>query len=247
MTRQSTGQSLIQIRRTTDEKLVRSVPEPEFTSSWHPYSHAKVLDATALAVEKSNLKVEKKIYSLSAGGDKMFGLWEVGKRDGKTNCIGFRNSINKQLSIGYLSILTVIVCTNQITNANWFILRKHTSGLTVVELGELAYEAISQVVQDFDVTDKWHESLKEVKIEKRRMEQLTIKAMRQDILAPSKFKEFDQLLFGTEEVEPIYEPSLYGFHGALTQLIREHPLGTNTLENQRITAFVDKVKSKSSH
>ena len=141
----------------------------------------------------------------------------------------------------------MIVCTNQITNANWFILRKHTSGLTVVELSKLAYEAISQVVQDFDTTDRWHESLKEVEIEKRRMEQLTIKAMRQDILAPSKFKEFDQLLFGTEEVDPIYEQSLYGFHGALTQLIREHSLGTNTLENQRITAFVDKMRSKSAH
>lgn len=235
-----------ELRRTTEE-IVRSVPEPEFTPTWHPHSHAKVIDATAVAVEKLGLKVGKKIYSLYNGGRGMHGMWEVGQRDGKMNCVGFRNSIDMTASVGYLSILTVIVCTNQITNAKWFILRKHTSGLTTAELGELAYGAISQVVKDFDTTDRWHEELKEHKLEKRRMESLTIKAMREGVLVPSRFKEFDKLLFGAEEQKPVYEKSLYGFHGALTELIRDHSLGTNTWENKQITEFIDSVKTRATH
>lgn len=233
-------------RRVTEE-LVRSIPEPEFTPTWHPHSHAKVIDATAMAVKKLGLEVGEKTYSLWHGGAGMHGLWEVGRRNGKMNCVGFRNSMDMSVSVGYLSILTIVVCTNQITNANWFILRKHTSGLTIAELGELAFEAISQVVKDFDVTDQWHEGLKEFKLEKRRIEQLTVRAMREDVLVPSKFKEFDKLLFGTKEEKPIYDQTLYGFHGALTQLIRDHNLGVNTLENKRITAFVDSAKTKATH
>jgi len=50
------------------------------------------------------------------------------------------------------------------------------------------------------------------------------------------------LLFGTGEEKSVYNNSLHGFHGALTQLIREHSLGTNMYENQRITKFIDNAK-----
>lgn len=228
-------------RRITEAKVC-SVPQPEFTKSWHPYSHAAVIEATAMAVKQHNLKVDEKTYSLGKHGANMFGLWTVGKTNGKSNAIAFRNSMDKSLSIGYSSFLTVIVCTNQITHAKWFVLRKHTSGLTVAQLSNLAVDAIGDVVKDFNVLDNWHEGLKEYKLEKRRMEQLTVRAMREGILAPTKFREFDGLLFGDKDQEPTYDKSLHGFHGALTQVIRDHNLHTVNYENQRITDLVNKIK-----
>ena len=173
----------------------------------------------------------------------MFGLWEVGDEvNGKKNCVGFRNSMNKMISVGYTSVLTVLTCINQITHANWFVVRKHTSGLTVAELSELAIDAIERVVQDFGVTNAWHEELKKFKLEKRRIEQLTVHAMREEVMAPSKFKYFDELMFGSKDKEPTYDQTLYGFHGALTQLIRDTNFHVNVDMNRKITGFTNRIK-----
>lgn len=228
--------------RRIDEKRVCSIPEPPFTATWHPHSHKKVVEATAMALEKFKIPVEEKTYSLSTTGANMMGLWTIGKKDGKHNSLAFRNSTDMTWAVGFSSFLTVIVCTNQITHANWFVLRRHTSGLTVEQLGELAEGAIEQVLKDFDVVDDWHESLKETKLEKRRLEQLTVQAMRKDILVPSKFKEFDELLFGANGDKPIYDRTLYGFHGALTQVIRNDNLHLIAERNQKITKFVNTVR-----
>jgi len=230
--------------RRIDEDLVRSVPQPEFTPTWKPYSHAQVIDATAIAVEKNGLTVRKKTYSLDVSGANMFGLWEVGKRNGKMNCIGFRNSVNKQLSIGYTSVLTIVVCTNQITHANWFLLRRHTAMLTVASLSKLAQGAVDRVVQDFNVTDRWHEDLKNYEIKRRKAELLTVRAMREEVLSPSKFLEFDALLFGAENKKPVYDLNLHGFHGALTQLIRDNNLHVLAIKNKQITNFINDVKQR---
>lgn len=228
-------------RRLTEESII-AIPQPDFTKSWHPHSHGAVIEATATAVKQFNLTVSEKTYSVARQGSNMMGLWAVGKRNGKVNAIAFRNSMNKSLSIGYASFLTVIVCTNQITNDSWFVLRKHTSGLTVAELSNLAVDAIGKVVEDFDILDDWHEGLKEYKLEKRRMEQLTVRAMREGVLAPKKFHEFDDLLQDTSDQEAVYDRTLYGFHGALTQVIRDNSLHWINNQNQKITSFVNKVK-----
>lgn len=230
-------------RRCT-EAIVRGIPEPKFTDTWHPHGHGKVIDATALAVESLGLKIKNKSYSLSAGGMKMFGLWQIEQTNGKFNCLGFRNSMDKSMSIGYISVLTVIVCTNQITHGNYFQLRRHTSGLDVQQLGELASEAIGKVVTDLKITNDWHEGLKEISLEHRRAEQLVVRAMRTGVLAPTNFKEFDALFFGGGGVAPVYEQTLYGFHGALTQIIRDHSYGRNVILNQEITAFVNEIRAK---
>lgn len=232
-------------RRLTEAKVL-SIPRPDFTETWHPYTHKDVINATKLALEKFKVDVGKKIYSLSSDGVDMFGLWEIGKRNGKTNALGFRNSIGKRMSIGYTSVLTVVVCTNQITHANWFIVRKHTSQLDVAELGGLAEGAIEKVMKDFDVLDSWHEGLREVEIGRQKANTLIVEAMRKQILAPSKFHEFDKLYFGDDAtgVEPVYDQTLYGFHGTLTQLIRDTNLHVNADKNRRITQFVDDVRKK---
>ena len=231
--------------RRTHEAMIRAIPEPAFTPTWHPHSHAKVLDATAEACDKLGLKVGKKTYSLSSGGDRMHFLWEVDEAIGKKFCIGGRNSLDKMLSVAYTSVLTILVCTNQITHANWFQVRRHTAGLTVAQLGDVAMIAIQRVVDDFRVTDAWHEGLKSYALEQNVIEQLTVKAMRVGILPPSKFPQFDELLFGSADIEPVYESNLYGVHGALTQLIRNHNLETIAYENKQITAFIDAARKDS--
>ena len=46
------------------EAIVRAEPKPEFTETWHPFSHGEILDALSVAVEEKGLVVIDKKYSI---------------------------------------------------------------------------------------------------------------------------------------------------------------------------------------
>ena len=241
--RQRTMDLAIAERRRTDEQMVRSVPQPKFTDTWRPFSHATILDVVGNATSKLGLEIGRKSYSLDKTGANMFGLWEVGKRDGKIACVGFRNSVNKKLTVGFCGMFTVIFCTNQISQGKFFQLRMHTAQLTIDELNGLAEIAVGKVMIQLDELNTWHEDLRNYKLTSLTAERLVIKAMREEVLAPRRFTEFDKIFFGGGDAKPVYDTNLYGFHGALTQIIREHSLHIINEENVRITKFVEETKA----
>ena len=57
------------------EPEVLSIPEPPFTKSWHPISHARLIHTLERAVENEGLVIADRHYSLSVSGDKVFGNW----------------------------------------------------------------------------------------------------------------------------------------------------------------------------
>jgi len=235
-----------QVSRRVTEEVIRSIEQPEFTKTWHPHSHNTVLDAAYFACEQLKLEVEERQYSLSRNGGSLFGLWTLkiaGAAVGKHYCLGFRTSIIKEYAVGFCAMLTVIKCTNQVTPGRFFELRRHTSTLSLDAIKGLAVEAAGQAVERFSAVNTWHEGLKEKTLTKQEANDLTIRAMQQKILAPSKFSQFDKLFlssrtpYGGERGGE----TLYGFHGALTELIRDHNFMTNVYENQQITKFVNSV------
>ncbi len=234
--------SRAEARRVDDEAKIMAIPAPEFTTTWHPYSHKDVMIATELAIEKLGLKIQKKMYSISQNGDNVNALLELDiKKEGKIACLGWRNSLDMTWAVGFCGIFTVLFCTNQITRGDYFLLRRHTSLFTIEELSSLAVSAVENVVNQFDSLHIWHESLKEVTLSYSQVTALTVQAMREEVLRPTRFKEFDRLLLAEKHT---YEMTLYGFHGALTQLIRDFHLRSVIEDNTSITAFIDKAKAR---
>ena len=81
--------------RRVKEEIVRSVDRPDFTETWHPFTHSDVLDAAYEAIQKIGMKITEKIFSLSRDGNNMFGLLTLNETmNGKALCIGLRNSIS---------------------------------------------------------------------------------------------------------------------------------------------------------
>lgn len=234
-----------QVSRRVTEEVVRSIEQPEFTKTWHPHGHNTVLDAAYFACEQLGLEVESRQYSLSRNGGSLFGLWTLKIEAavvGKYHCLGFRTSIIKEYAVGFCAILTVIKCTNQVTPGQFFELRRHTATLSLDAIKGLAVEAAGQAVERFSAVNTWHEGLKEKALTKQEANDLTIQAMQQKILAPSKFPQFDKLFLSDGSVYGGNNGrSLYGFHGALTELIRDHNFMTNVYENQQITKFINSV------
>ena len=141
-----------------DEQAIRAVPEPEWTPTWHPVSHGKVLDALDLAVKETGMDVVGSHYSLSGEqGQNLFGTWTLDREDnGMRWMVGFRNSLNKNLALGVCAGNHVISCSNMMFKGDDFIaFRRHSGGLDWDELVELAKRAMEGLIEKMKKLATW--------------------------------------------------------------------------------------------
>jgi hypothetical protein len=215
------------------EQEIRSVQEPEFTKSWHPVSHGKVIDALEIAVDGMNLGTVSKIYSLNKTGMNMFGTWKLEQeKNGISWMIGFRNSMSKAFAIGICAGTNVIACSNMMFSDEFIELRRHTSGVDLEELRILSEKAISGIYNRLEALADWHNNLKNFSLKEDEFKILLFNAMKKRVVAPSKFEEF---LACHDEEYKLNGQSLYSFHGACTRLVRKQSLFNIAERTQNLT------------
>lgn len=217
--------SLIAHRDTqrVSQAEVMAVIEPEFTASWHPISHAKVVTALNSAVEARGLAVRSTEYSLSGNGSKMFGVMDIDAGSDK-HCysLGFRNSMDKSMALGVTAGDKVFVCDNMCFSGDYIAFRKHTGGLDLDELIWMADKAIEVTMEKMGAFVAWHERLHEVPVTRDQVKCLTFDFMKQGVIAPSQFKAFGDAVKEEYAIEKAC--SLYVVHGGVTRLQRDKSL-----------------------
>jgi hypothetical protein len=205
------------------EAEVMAVIEPQWSSSWHPVSHAKVVTALESAVEERGLAVVNKNYSLTQNGGRMFGSWQIDSGDPKYNySLGFRNSIDQSMALGMVAGNHIMVCSNMQFSGDYITFRKHTGGLDLDELVYMANKAIEITMTKMGAFHAWHESLHEVPVSVNQGKILTFDFMKKGVIAPSQFKAYGEMV--KEEYEESRECSLYTYHGGVTRLMRDKSL-----------------------
>lgn len=222
-------------RRVT-EAVVRAEPRPAFTSTWHPFSNAEVLDVLGGACKKMNLQVIDRQYSIRPGA-KMFGLWEL--KQGTTDlnfCLGVRNSINKSMAVGLCAGEHVFICDNLVFSGDFVLFRKHTGRLSSGELEMMAVEAVEMVVGQFKALAGWHDGLREIKLNSWQASMLLVAAMRKEIVPPSRFRQWNDLYFGAGTK---YTPTMHGWHGATTELMKDLSLLSVHGRNVELNDFIN--------
>jgi hypothetical protein len=208
-------------------EVVMDVPSPERTRTWGAIGHAELITTLKQAVSDANLVIRKEEYSLSKEGGKMFGVFTLeGDDSSKTNMFGFRNSIDKSLAVGLAAGKRVTVCDNMLFSGEFLDYHKHIGRLTPEVLQEAAVMAVSSMTVKMAEFDKWHESLHGFKLTRTDSEALTFRAVKCGVLGTGKFGQFHELFFEkrNEENDAYYEDTLYGFHGAMTQLWNKNSL-----------------------
>lgn len=221
------------------ETEVCAVPEPEFTKTWHPISHSKVLIALEAAIEAAQIPVTNKEYSLNQDGNNMFGVWSLDvKKDGMTWAMGIRNSMNKKFAVGICAGTNVLVCDNLAFTGQFIEFRKHTGLLDLDELNALASRAIIGVTKRMTIFTEWHTQLKNFQLDETVFKVLTFEAMKQEVFAPSKFTKFlDCYKEENDQIE--HSESLYAFHGAVTRLMRGESLFQVQRESDKLNQVID--------
>jgi hypothetical protein len=227
------------------EAVVLAEPRPEFTSTWHPYSHREVIETVGAACDKLGWSVARKTYSIKKD-DKMFGVWDLEKKGGelvktkeRTLSLGLRNSIAKTASVGLCAGLRVFVCDNLVFRGDFVMFRKHTGLLSGDELGIMAEEALVALSTRFTFVDEWWEGLKKVELTDPQASALMTAAMNRPhnpIIPPSKFGAFYDLYFGKGTK---YTPTLHGFHGAVTEMLQQDALHSIGWRSKDLVTFLD--------
>ena len=205
------------------EAEVMAIPAPDFTDTWSPVPHKDVIESVQMACDNYGLDIISKNYTVAALGAKMFSSWQIdsGKSD-RHWMLGFRNSTNKSMAVGMTAGNSIVVCSNMQFSGEFLSFHKHTSGLHVGRLMQMASTAVGATIEKCQALDTWHEGLKEVEMSGDDMKCITFDMMQDGVFAPSKFKEFGEC--AKAEFELSKDRTLHTIHGAATRLVRNSSL-----------------------
>lgn len=219
------------------EDQVRAVEAPEWTDTWHPVPHAMVLDAMQAACKVNGLEIMDRQYSLNGTGTRMFGCWSLVPAQAShasTGMLAIRNSTDKSMVLGIAGGTKVFVCDNLALSGDYLQFRKHTGGLDLDELREIAARAVEQGVQKVAEFQAWHMGLREVPLPEAHRKVLTYNLLEQGALPPSKFNEYIEC----HEVErDDWGNSVFAAHGAVTRTLR----GTSHFNQEKRNRALNKV------
>jgi hypothetical protein len=211
-----TNATLIGSNKVTEAEVIQVPPVP-FTRTFRPVHHKEVIAAIRTGISAVGLEVVKTEYVLAGNGMKMFGVWDLSTgNDELCWSIGIRNSLDKSMALGITAGTRVFVCENLAFDGEFVELRRHTKGLTGEELEFMAYRAIRNVVGKLAAFQAWHEGLKEHALSEDDAKILLVELIAQSVFPASKFALFHDLYFGDA-----YGQSLWGFHEAATDVLRD--------------------------
>jgi hypothetical protein len=209
-----------------DEATVKAIPEPAFTKTWHPVSHARVIAAMELAVESKGINIVARDYSLNKDGSKMFGSWDLDVGNGEIGySIGIRNGIAKNLVLGVTGGTHVFICDNMCFSGDFIVFGKHTNGLDEDRLRIMADNALAGAVDQMNKMIEWQKSMRGIYVPQKDFKGLVFDMMQGGVFSPGNLKAYMGCL---EEEKNITHPNcslsggthLYAVHGAATRLMR---------------------------
>ena len=231
--------------KRVSEEIVKSAISPDFTKSWHPFSHKIIIEMAEKAAENSGALdlISDRSYSLSKDQQNMFAVWNIKSNNdqGINTAIGFRNSMSKMLSVGFTAGTRVFVCDNMAFSGDWITFHKHSSTLDPLKLADLCKRAFDTIKDKMESFLQWHLSLGEIKMCDKSMKIMTFEAMKQKVLPPSKFESFVELY---DKNTNTYGSTVRSWFEANTELQRNNSFaGQNISRNTIISDFVAEISN----
>ena len=111
-------------------------------------------------------------------------------------------------------------------------------------LRDAARRAISEITSKMSTFEQWHEDLHTFSLTQTDAEALTFRMLDHGVLSPGKFAQFRELFFlkRNKENNARYDNTLYGFHGAMTQLWNKNSLIGTAPRHQGLVKLLDQAK-----
>lgn len=148
---------------------LKLVPIPEKTDTYQPVGHFELADRLKKKAEDILGPALNEKFELGRKGQQLFGVYSFKSPvdDFKTS-IGFRNSYDKSLSVGFCSGASVVVCSNLMFAGDFVKHRKHTTNV-FSDLEPLMNSTIRNSEKNLNLILNFKDKLKKVEADEQTM------------------------------------------------------------------------------
>ncbi len=235
------------VEKRVSKDAVMAVDAPEWTHSWHPVAHRDLLSALDKTVTSHGMEVVNENYSMNGSGTRLFGSWEVmseGGTEDRIHSIGFRQAVDKSMSIGLCSGMTIVVCANMQFSGDFITFRKHTAGLEMESIRQLTDKAVENIIVQWKELDDWFQVINKKYLSHDHFKEITFDLQDSGAVLPSKFKEFNKAV--DEELETHRFSKFGGYRslgtvqGAVTRMVRNKSMFTVSETNTKLNMVLNK-------
>jgi hypothetical protein len=224
--------------------IVMAAPAPEWTDTWHPIAHGKIIQAVTAAAHDLGMGIREEAYSLSKNAGRMFGAITLDTGTPQIgHMIGIRNGVDKSLKLGLCGGTNVFVCDNLCFSGEFIAMRKHTSGLDMEELEKIAREAMGGAIIEMEKLTEWQNRLHETWVPKQDRKALWFDMITKGVFPPSQLNNYMGCLKDEMDLRKGRSldnaHSLYNIHGAATRLMRSWPIDRATVGSANLIKVCD--------
>lgn len=217
------------------EMAVIAVPTPPPTTTFRPLAHSDLINELNEALNKRGISVVGKTYHMNGSGERLFGVWEVEKGEIR-GALGFRNAHDKRMAVGLTAGSKVLVCSNMAFSGEWIDFKRHTAGMDTARLSQMVANGIDVILEKIERFKLWHEGLKQYELPRDDARLLSWTAFEKGIVPASDIGKVYKLYHNPNTRE--YEQTLYGWHGSVTQTLRDKNLVGTQNNHAKLTNLV---------
>ena len=218
--------------RGTDKRAsiddVRAVATPTPTPSWRPMPHGDIIDHLHAAANNNGVRVLSDSHLLARDGNRYFGLFQIDvpSRNGDiASVIGLRNSHDKSMRAAVCAGDAPFVCSNLCFSNEIVLGRKHTAGLSHSAVEWLLSEAIEQLLEKRELTERRNDRLRTTFIDDSQAHDIAVRAMRAGACAPSHLARVVDQWHEPEHAE-FKARTAWSLQNAFSNVWRSTPLQT---------------------
>lgn len=224
---------------------LRKIETPERTKTWNPIAHISVYEEVEKSLANLGIKTIDTIIDTNKKGTNAFVTHRIDLGDAELNGerypeLGWRNSIDKKLSLGFTSGATVIVCSNLVFSGSWLDFRKHNKFLNEYSVREMANSGISQMIKNTYKWNSWHETLKQIPSSKEHTDHLFMCMLKEGAVSSNQILD---LVNAYDEESKRYGESLYTAFNCASQTFRELSLPTISSRSAILNKIIEEDKN----
>ena len=208
---------------------LKAIPAPAPTSTWNPIPHYEIYQQVEKTLkEKTGVEIIDTRIDTDKNGGSVFvthsldlNVSDVVSKNHPQ--LGWRNSINKKLSLGFTSGTQIIVCSNLVFTGSWIEFKKHTHNLDLDIVQIMVLDGIINVLKSYEHINTFHNEMLEHERDRHHADHLFMQMLRVGVVSSRQLLDLSNAY---DEEKERYGENLHTIFNCATQTFRELTLPT---------------------
>ncbi|MFZ2657879.1 MAG: DUF932 domain-containing protein [Victivallales bacterium] len=140
--------------REVNRQQLGLIETPKGTHSWKPVPHSEVAELITGRAKDNGLEIVEEKYGVTEDNNKMFGFLKF-QKDGNpeySKCLGFRNSSDRSIALGFSAGCVVLVCDNLAFSGEVIMKKKHTRNLVASDFVNRIFDTLDTRYENLDIS-----------------------------------------------------------------------------------------------